>query len=300
MFHGTSRPDHIGEPIRRLNSADPHEHPVVDLRFCEDERDTKRLVGCFRDALAFTRTAPLADLIEQVTFPRSGAELDDATIAGLCQRRAGSGYHPSGTVKMGPASDALPLPINTDVVMRLHNWYRRRIDHAGSTAREYDLTVSCRRKIGEHCGRVPVVRLIGDRMAASLRFMCTYRRHGCAARRRYETARASHGTATKARREIDGTDTRLRPASSTSIHTRRRLPASSRYGVKLAQGVTTVVAVIVGSARYQRIISRCAAASGGISQAPSAPLRICRDICGGAERKPASQHHVDRPTRCGR
>jgi choline dehydrogenase len=93
----------------RLNSADPHEHPVIDLRFCEDERDTKRLVGCFRDALAFTRTAPLADLIDQVTFPRPGAELDDATIAGLCRRRAGSGYHPSGTVKMGPASDALAV-----------------------------------------------------------------------------------------------------------------------------------------------------------------------------------------------
>jgi len=90
----------------RLNSADPHEHPVIDLRFCEDERDTARLVGCFRDALAFTRTPPLADLIEQVTFPRPGSELDDETIAGLCRRRAGSGYHPSGTVKMGPAGDA--------------------------------------------------------------------------------------------------------------------------------------------------------------------------------------------------
>jgi choline dehydrogenase len=91
----------------RLNSADPHEHPVIDLRFCEDERDTARLVGCFRDALAFTQTQPLADMIEEVTFPRPGSELDDATIAGLCRRRAGSGYHPCGTVKMGPASDPL-------------------------------------------------------------------------------------------------------------------------------------------------------------------------------------------------
>ncbi len=90
----------------RLNSADPHEHPHIDLRFCEDVRDTQRLVGCFKDALAFTRTAALSDLIESVTFPRPGTELDEATIAGLCQRFAGSGYHPCGTVKMGPAADA--------------------------------------------------------------------------------------------------------------------------------------------------------------------------------------------------
>jgi choline dehydrogenase len=97
----------------RLNSADPHDHPVIDLRFCEDERDTARLAGCFRDALAFTRMRPLADMIEQVTFPRPGSgigfDLDDETVAGLCRRRAGSGYHPCGTVKMGPASDAMAV-----------------------------------------------------------------------------------------------------------------------------------------------------------------------------------------------
>jgi choline dehydrogenase-like flavoprotein len=93
----------------RLNSADPHEHPAIDLRFCEDPRDTARLVACFRDALAFTKTAPLAEMIEVVTFPRRADELDDATIAGLCQRRAGSGYHPCGTVKMGPATDAMAV-----------------------------------------------------------------------------------------------------------------------------------------------------------------------------------------------
>lgn len=89
----------------RLTSADPHVAPQVDNRFCEDERDIRRLVSCFRDAFAFTRVGPLADLIERVTFPDPARPMGDEQIAGLCRRFAGSGYHPCGTVKMGPADD---------------------------------------------------------------------------------------------------------------------------------------------------------------------------------------------------
>ncbi|MEQ8857373.1 MAG: GMC family oxidoreductase N-terminal domain-containing protein [Pseudomonadales bacterium] len=93
----------------RLTSADPHQAPEVDNRFCEDERDVRRLVGCFRDAFAFTRVGPLADLIERVTFPDPARPMGDEQIAALCRRFAGSGYHPSGTVKMGPATDPMAV-----------------------------------------------------------------------------------------------------------------------------------------------------------------------------------------------
>jgi choline dehydrogenase len=93
----------------KLRSADPHAPPSIEQRFCEDQRDTARLVACFRDALAFTKAEPLAGMIEAVTFPHQADALDDAAIAGLCRRFAGSGYHPSGTVKMGPASDAMAV-----------------------------------------------------------------------------------------------------------------------------------------------------------------------------------------------
>lgn len=89
----------------RLVSADPHEPPAVDNRFCEDERDCRRLVSAFRDAFAFTRVGPLADLIERVTFPDPARPMGDEQLAALCRRFAGSGYHPCGTVKMGPAAD---------------------------------------------------------------------------------------------------------------------------------------------------------------------------------------------------
>lgn len=88
-------------------SADPDALPVIENRFCEDDRDATRLASCFRDVLAFARTKPIADLIEIQRFPRGEPSPDD--MMGLVRRFAGSGYHPSGTAKMGPASDPMAV-----------------------------------------------------------------------------------------------------------------------------------------------------------------------------------------------
>jgi len=93
----------------RLRSSDPHDPPVIDQKFCEDDRDTKRLVQCFKDTVAFTQQEPLAGLIQSVTFPDPGRRLEDEFIANLCRRSSGSGYHPCGTVKMGPATDQMAV-----------------------------------------------------------------------------------------------------------------------------------------------------------------------------------------------
>jgi choline dehydrogenase len=93
----------------RLRSADPHDQPVIDNRFCQDERDTQRLIQCFRDTVAFTGENPLAELIHSVTFPDLSRRIDDEFIANLCHKRASSGYHPCGTVKMGPDTDPMAV-----------------------------------------------------------------------------------------------------------------------------------------------------------------------------------------------
>jgi choline dehydrogenase len=98
-----------GRGALTLESADPHRAPAIDNRFCEDERDLERLVCAFRDAHAFTREGPLADLIERVAFPDPTRPMSDEQIAGLCRRYAGSGYHPCGTVKMGPETDPMAV-----------------------------------------------------------------------------------------------------------------------------------------------------------------------------------------------
>ena len=98
-----------GRGVLRLRSANPHDAPVVDNRFCEDERDTARLVACMRDTLAFTQEGELADMIESISFPDPKRGLDDASLAKLCRKFAGSGYHPCGTVRMGDAEDPMTV-----------------------------------------------------------------------------------------------------------------------------------------------------------------------------------------------
>ncbi len=99
----------FGRGELRLASADPHCAPVIDNRFCEDDRDVDRLVRCLKDTLAFAETGPLADLVETVSFPDPARGKDDDALAGLCRRFAGSGYHPCGTARMGPANDPLAV-----------------------------------------------------------------------------------------------------------------------------------------------------------------------------------------------
>ncbi len=105
----------------RLSSAEPRKNPVIDCRFCEDDRDTNRLVRAFKDVMAFTRQGPLADMIESVAFPDPKRPLGEEDIAGLCRKLAGSGYHPCGTVKMGPLEDNLAVVSQYGTAHRIDN-----------------------------------------------------------------------------------------------------------------------------------------------------------------------------------
>jgi choline dehydrogenase len=90
----------------RLRSADPRAAPHIEQRFCEDPRDVAPLAAGFKEALRIVRSTPFADLVAEIRFPDPARSLDDEDIALLCRRFAGSGFHPCGTAKMGPASDA--------------------------------------------------------------------------------------------------------------------------------------------------------------------------------------------------
>lgn len=93
----------------RLRSGNPDDSPIIDNRFCEDDRDCNRLVACMQDTLAFTRQGELADMISEVRFPDPARGSRDETLATLCRKFSGSGYHPCGTVKMGDATDAMAV-----------------------------------------------------------------------------------------------------------------------------------------------------------------------------------------------
>ncbi|MCB1647005.1 MAG: GMC family oxidoreductase N-terminal domain-containing protein [Pseudomonadales bacterium] len=88
-----------------LTSSDPHALPLIENRFCEDDRDAARLVQCMKDIFRFTETGPLADMITGIRFPDPSRGRDDETLNALVRKFSASGYHPCGTVKMGPAED---------------------------------------------------------------------------------------------------------------------------------------------------------------------------------------------------
>lgn len=75
----------------------------IDANFGTDERDVDRLVEAMEDTIRFVQTKPLSDLVERVSFPR--LPIDRDTLRSLVRTRCGSGYHPCGTVRMGPADD---------------------------------------------------------------------------------------------------------------------------------------------------------------------------------------------------
>ncbi|MFN0093475.1 MAG: GMC family oxidoreductase, partial [Dehalococcoidia bacterium] len=75
----------------RIDSADPHDAPVAEQHFCEDERDLVRLAGAFRDAMAFTQAKAYRGIIDEVLFPGSGRDLTDEALYGLLKRLSASG-----------------------------------------------------------------------------------------------------------------------------------------------------------------------------------------------------------------
>ena len=75
----------------------------IDANFGADERDVDRLVEAMEETLRFVQTKPLADLVSAVSFPR--LPVDRSTLRELVRKHCGSGYHPCGTVRMGPDDD---------------------------------------------------------------------------------------------------------------------------------------------------------------------------------------------------
>ncbi|MGH2610693.1 MAG: GMC oxidoreductase, partial [Tepidiformaceae bacterium] len=94
-----------GTGTLELASADPYVGPVVRNHFCEDERDLVRLRECFKDAMAYTETRSMREIIDEVVFPAPDRPLDDDSIDMLLRRFAASGYHPCATLRMGPAGE---------------------------------------------------------------------------------------------------------------------------------------------------------------------------------------------------
>ncbi len=94
-----------GRGTLRLPSAAPAAAPMIEQRFCEDPRDVTRLGQAFRDAIRFLGTKAMSGIVDRVIFPAANRPLSDETVAELLSKLSASGFHPCGTVKMGPPAD---------------------------------------------------------------------------------------------------------------------------------------------------------------------------------------------------
>jgi choline dehydrogenase len=90
----------------RLPSADPDAKPVIAQNMLSDPSDLSRLAKCVRDGLDLLQREPLAGLITGVLSPDPRFPVDGEGLEDFCRRAALSAYHPCGTVRMGPQSDA--------------------------------------------------------------------------------------------------------------------------------------------------------------------------------------------------
>jgi choline dehydrogenase len=87
-----------------VSTLDPHEAPQVDLNFCSDTEDLRRLVEGFRLSWRALHTAPLSERVASIPFWTEDVVESDALETAI-RAAIGTSYHPVATAPMGPARD---------------------------------------------------------------------------------------------------------------------------------------------------------------------------------------------------
>lgn len=101
------------QPLSRgrltLSSADPRQAPEIDFGMFSDPADLSLLVTGLRRLRALLDAAPFDNRRVQEVFPGRAVE-SDADLAAYIRARAGTSYHPVGTVRMGEDAGAPLTP----------------------------------------------------------------------------------------------------------------------------------------------------------------------------------------------
>ena len=100
----------------RLKSSDPFEAPIIQPNYLALESDRRVLLAGMRLARRLLETKPLEPYYDHEDFPGPGIESDDELL-GAAKQRGTTTFHPSGTCRMGPASDPMAV---VDDQLRVH------------------------------------------------------------------------------------------------------------------------------------------------------------------------------------
>lgn len=95
----------------RLGSPDPFAPPVMQPNYLSHELDRRVAIAGVRFARRVAATEPLKALMKREHRPGADAQTDEE-ILHFCREYGATIFHPSGTARMGPATDAMAVVDN--------------------------------------------------------------------------------------------------------------------------------------------------------------------------------------------
>jgi len=111
----------------RVASPDPFAAPVMQANYLATPHDRDTMVAGVRLARRLAATRALAPLVAGEYRPGPDAR-DDAALLEFVRDTGGTIFHPSGTTKMGPASDPLAV---VDAALKVHGCEALRVVDCG-------------------------------------------------------------------------------------------------------------------------------------------------------------------------
>ena len=107
----------------RARSTDPFEAPIIQPNYLAEEIDRRALLSGVRLARRIYATPALAPYFDGEELPGPAIQADDELLD-FCRQNCGTGYHPMGTCRMGPASDPTAV---VDDELRVHGMQGLRV-----------------------------------------------------------------------------------------------------------------------------------------------------------------------------
>ncbi|PDS73522.1 GMC family oxidoreductase [Rhizobium phaseoli] len=92
----------------RLRSANPAEQPLVDCNFFGDPDDLRLTLASLKTARRLLETEPFKSKIAEEILPGRSLQ-DEASLVKFAGQTVKTNYHPSGSLRMGPATDSMSV-----------------------------------------------------------------------------------------------------------------------------------------------------------------------------------------------
>jgi choline dehydrogenase len=101
----------------KLSSADPGDHPVINLNYLAEEFDRKRFREAVGICVELGKQSAFSEIIEGLADPTPADLASDHALDEWLLKTVRTSHHVSGTCKMGPASDPMAV---VDPQLKVH------------------------------------------------------------------------------------------------------------------------------------------------------------------------------------